>query len=74
MARAHELLETLEGEHRVVPGAPPPPPDPGQLPLFQGAGPDPVVEDLRALDVDRLTPLEALNRLSELQHRARKRT
>ncbi len=74
VARAHELLETLEGEHRVVPGAPPPPPDPGQLPLFQGAGPDPVVEDLRALDVDRLTPLEALNRLSELQHRARKRT
>ncbi|HEU4800886.1 MAG TPA: DNA mismatch repair protein MutS [Gemmatimonadales bacterium] len=74
VARAHALLETLEGEHRVVPGPPPPPPDPGQLALFHGAEPDPVVEDLRALDVDRLTPLEALNRLSELQHRARKRT
>ena len=74
VARAHALLETLEGEHRVVPGPPPPAPDPGQLPLFLGAGPDPVVEDLRALDVDRLTPLEALNRLSELQHRARRRT
>ncbi len=74
VARAHQLLETLEGEHRVVPGSPPPPADPGQLPLFHPAEPDPVVEDLRALDVDRLTPLEALNRLSELQHRARKRT
>jgi DNA mismatch repair protein MutS len=74
VARAHRLLETLEGEHRVVPGSPPAPPDPGQLPLFHSAEPDPVVEDLRALDVDRLTPLEALNRLSELQHRARKRT
>jgi DNA mismatch repair protein MutS len=74
VARAHALLETLEGEHRVVPGSPPAAPDPGQLPLFQGAEPDPVVEDLRALDVDRLTPLEALNRLSELQHRARRRT
>ena len=74
VARAHALLETLEDEHRVVPGPPPPPPDPGQLPLFQGASPDPVVEDLRALDVDRLTPLEALNRLSELQLRARRRT
>ena len=74
VARAHALLETLEGEHRVVPGSPPAAPDPGQLPLFQGAEPDPVVEDLRALDVDRLTPLEALNRLSELQRRARGRT
>ena len=33
--------------------------------------PDPVVDDLKALDLDRLTPLEALNRLAELQRRAR---
>ena len=32
--------------------------------------PDPVVEELTALDVDTLTPLEALNRLAELKRRA----
>ena len=34
------------------------------------APPDPVVSDLKALDLDSLTPLEALNRLAELQRRA----
>ncbi len=67
--RARAVLHTLEGEHRVVPGAPPAAQDPGQLALFGGAGPHPVVEDLRALDVNQLTPLEALNRLAELQKR-----
>ncbi|MFB3881192.1 MAG: DNA mismatch repair protein MutS [Armatimonadota bacterium] len=42
---------------------------PGQLALF-GGGPDPVVEELRRLDVNALTPLEALNKLAELQRRA----
>ena len=37
--------------HRVVPGAPPPPPDPTQLPLFGEAAPHPALEALRALDV-----------------------
>ena len=71
VARAKEVLATLEGEHRVVPGAPPKAPDPGQLALF--APPPPphrVLTDLRALDLDSLTPLEALNRLAELQRRA----
>ena len=72
VSRAHELLRTLEGEHRVVPGAPPASPDPGQLPLFAEAQPHPVMDDLRALDVDHLTPLEALNRLAELKKRAEK--
>ena len=70
VSRAHELLRTLEGEHRVVPGAPPASPDPGQLPLFAESQPHPVMDDLRALDVDHLTPLEALNRLAELKKRA----
>jgi DNA mismatch repair protein MutS len=70
VGRAREILGTLEGEHRMVPGAPPPlDRDAGQLPLFTDA-PDPVVSDLRALDLDSLTPLEALNRLAELQRRA----
>ena len=71
VARANAVLRTLEGDHRVVPGTPVPPPDPGQLALFSAdAVPDPVMTDLRAIDLDALTPLEALNRLAELQKRA----
>jgi DNA mismatch repair protein MutS len=62
--RAREILQTLETGHRVVPGSTAEP-DPGQLPLFDDAAArHPVVEELRALDVDQLTPLEALNRLA----------
>jgi DNA mismatch repair protein MutS len=71
VGRAREILGTLEGEHRMVPGAPPPlERNPGQLALFSDPPADPVVDDLRALDLDALTPLEALNRLAELQRRA----
>jgi hypothetical protein len=42
-----------------------------QLALFAPAE-DPVLHDLRALDVDGLTPRDALTRLAELQRRARK--
>ncbi len=69
--RAREVLGTLEGEHRVVPGRPPAPPDPGQLALF--ADPPPrhaLVDELRGLDVDGMTPREALHLLSDLQRRA----
>jgi DNA mismatch repair protein MutS len=44
-------------------------PDPGQLALFSEAS-HPVVEELKSLDVERLTPLEALNRLAEWKRRA----
>ena len=74
VGRAREILGTLEGEHRMVPGRRPPlERDAGQLPLFADAAPDPVVSDLKALDLDSLTPLEALNRLAELQRRAQGR-
>jgi DNA mismatch repair protein MutS len=73
VARAREMLTTLEGEHRVVAGAPPPPPDPGQLMLFGAEARHPVVDEIRALDLDAMTPLEALNRLAELQRRAEER-
>ncbi|HST88197.1 MAG TPA: DNA mismatch repair protein MutS, partial [Ktedonobacterales bacterium] len=43
-----------------------------QMTLF-AAEPDPVVEELKALAVDELTPLEALTRLYELQRKARER-
>ena len=73
--RAREILGTLEGDHRVVPGAPPEAPrDPGQLALFaEPPPPDPMVEELRSIDVNALTPLEALNRLADLQRRAEDR-
>ncbi|HEV8356428.1 MAG TPA: DNA mismatch repair protein MutS [Gemmatimonadales bacterium] len=70
VTRANAVLRTLEGEHRVVPGTPGPDPDPGQLPLFVEAPPDPALVELRSLDLNALTPLEALNRLAELQRRA----
>ncbi len=69
--RARQILRTLEGEHRMVPGAPPAPIDPGQLALFgEGSREHPVMEELRGLDLDRLTPLDALNRLAELKRRS----
>jgi len=69
--RAKDVLHTLEGEHRVVPGIPLDP-DPEQLALFAPAAPDPTLEALRALNLDQLTPIEALNQLADLQRRARK--
>jgi DNA mismatch repair protein MutS len=70
--RAREVLGTLEGDHRVVPGAPPPIGDPGQFALFAPAEtpPHPLVEEIRGLDLDGMTPREALLRLAELQRQA----
>ncbi len=63
--RAEELLAQLEsGEFR--PGTEQP--KPYQPVLF--ADEHPIVEQLRALDVSAMTPLEALNLLHELQKRA----
>jgi DNA mismatch repair protein MutS len=72
--RAEEVLEDLEkkGDARsrrkvmrdaVMPQA-------LQLTLF-AAEPDPLLEELKALAIDELTPLEAISRLYELQRRAR---
>ncbi len=84
VGRAREVLLTLEGEHRMVPGQPPAT-DEGQLALFgdrparatkSGSSPrttpasDPIRTALAALDVEQLTPLEALNRLAELKRQA----
>jgi DNA mismatch repair protein MutS len=66
VVRAREVLRTLEGDHRVVPG-PPPAEDPSQLALFGGALPHPAVTELKGLDLNRMTPIEALNRLAELK-------
>ncbi len=62
--RAQELLEGLEsGKFR--PGTPAP--RPYQPVLF--ADEHPVVEELRKLDISQMTPLEAINKLYELQQK-----
>jgi DNA mismatch repair protein MutS len=74
--RAEEVLEDLErkGDARtrrkamrdmVMPAA-------LQLTLF-AAEPDPLVEELKSLAIDELTPLEAISKLYELQRRAREK-
>lgn len=68
--RAREVLKTLEGDHRVVPGTPLTE-DPAQLGFFvESSRPHPVMEELKTLDVDRMTPIEALNLLAELKRRS----
>jgi DNA mismatch repair protein MutS len=64
---AGAVLRSLEAGHRVA--AAPSPAD--QLALFAPAE-DPLVAELRALDVDGLTPRDALATLADLQRRARK--
>jgi DNA mismatch repair protein MutS len=74
--RAEEVLEELEqkGDARmrrkamrdqVMPEA-------LQLSLFAGE-PDPLIEEIRALPIDELTPLEAISQLYELQRKVRDR-
>jgi len=66
--RAREGLTEHEWAERELtghlsPGAPPPP---TQLTIFTPLS-QPVLEKLRAVDLNRLTPLEALNLLAELK-------
>ncbi len=66
LARARQILERLEQGSRQEPAPPPPAPAGGQLALFGGDS-HPVLQRLARVDLSRLTPLEALNLLSELQ-------
>ncbi|MBI4542366.1 MAG: DNA mismatch repair protein MutS [Gemmatimonadetes bacterium] len=66
VARARQVLGTLEAGHRVAGPAT----ARDQLALFAPLE-DPIAAELKALDVDGLTPREALARLAELQARAR---
>ncbi len=67
--RAWQILTLLESGHHVAGATPPPLPDVDQLTLF-AQGPHPVLKELLTLDPEAMTPLEALNRLSELKRRA----
>jgi DNA mismatch repair protein MutS len=73
--RAREILAALERDELARGGRPSVSGTRGdpqrQLGLFQPAPPrDPLRERLAALDVDRLTPLQALTLLAELKREA----
>ena len=69
VARAREILLELETAAAPAPARAAPEPE-LQLALF-GPPPHPAVERLRAVDVERTTPLQALNLLAELAQAAR---
>ncbi len=67
--RAEQVLHELEERHlRGDAAAAPQANGADQLPLFQG--PHPVLTALQDLDVDAITPLEAISMLYELKNRA----
>src|SRR5881296_545004 len=62
--RAWQVLALLEAGHHVARQIPPARPDAAQLALFSPPGPHPLLDELERLDVNALSPLEALNRLA----------
>ncbi len=73
LARARSILVLLEGEHLAGRGQAKPTGHAGpadQLALF-AAAPHPVVERLAAIDVNALTPIDALTTLARLVDQAR---
>jgi DNA mismatch repair protein MutS len=73
LARAREVLHRLEGGHLVRPAERLRREPEAQLTLF-ASEPDPVVERLRAVDPNALTPLQALQLLAELVDDVRSRS
>ena len=69
--RAWEILEALEAlpQSKPLNGGGPPSSNHQQIPLFSLT--PPLVEELLKLDVTNMTPLEAINKLYELQSMAR---
>ena len=64
VGRAWQVLKLLEAGHQVARQTSPAPPDATQLGLFAPAPPHPLLQELDRLNVDTLSPLEALNRLA----------
>ena len=64
VARAVQVLHLLEAGHHVALEPAPRPPDAQQLALFLPGTPHPLLAELRGLDVNTLSPLDALNRLA----------
>ncbi len=68
VSRAWEVLKLLEAGHQVAQQRAPRPPDAAQLGLFGGA-PHPLLTELDRLDLDTLSPIDALNRLAAWKKR-----
>jgi DNA mismatch repair protein MutS len=71
IARADTILDQLEADHHDAQGKPKIPPrktraDRRQLQLF-APPPHPVIEDLKTLDLNQLTPLAALQELARMK-------
>ena len=64
--RAWEILALLESGHHVAGAVPPAPPDATQLGLF-ATDEHPVLRELREIDPDKMTPIEALSRIAEFK-------
>ena len=64
--RAWEILALLESGHHVAGVTPPSPPDAAQLALFQ-ADEHEVLKQIRELDPNTMTPIEALGRLADMK-------
>jgi DNA mismatch repair protein MutS len=69
VTRAWQVLQLLEAGHHVARLPAPRPPDAAQLGLFGPAEPHPLLAELERLDVNALSPLEALNRLAAWKKR-----
>ena len=69
--RAWEILALLESGHHVVGQTPKPPPDERQLALFETR--NPILLELKELNIDEMTPIEALGQLAEFKRRAEER-
>jgi len=66
VSRAREILALLESGHHVAGKSPPMPPDSSQLGLFAPEG-HRVLQEIRELNPEMMTPIEALSRLVELK-------
>src|SRR5439155_350881 len=62
VARAWQVLQLLEAGHHVARQPAPLPPDAAQLALFGPSEPHPLLVELERLDVNALSPPQALNR------------
>ncbi|MCD6327127.1 DNA mismatch repair protein MutS [bacterium] len=78
--RAKEILRNLERAEVASDGTPAlartsrrkKKPDAAQLSIFAAAPPNPVLMELESLDLDTMTPLDALTTLAELKRRLKK--
>ena len=73
LKRARALLRQLEGQHRMAPRDRAADEAVGQLALF-GSESNPIVEELKGIDPNTMTPLQALDTLARLVSDAQQKT